>query len=57
VDQILDAAYECLNRHGVLKTTMDDIAKAAGMSRPAVYQYVRNKEDVFRRLAGEGGRR
>jgi TetR/AcrR family transcriptional regulator len=51
VDQILDAAYECLNRHGVQKTTMDDIAKAAGMSRPAVYQYVRNKEDVFRRLA------
>ena len=52
VERILDAAYECLNRHGVRKTTMDDIAKAAGMSRPAVYQYVRNKEDVFRRLAG-----
>jgi AcrR family transcriptional regulator len=30
---------------------MDDIAAAAEMSRPAVYQYVRNKDDAFRRLA------
>jgi TetR/AcrR family transcriptional regulator len=52
VERILDAAYECFTRHGVRKTTMDDIAAAAAMSRPAVYQYVRNKEDVFRRLAG-----
>ncbi len=51
VERILDAAYECFTRHGVRKTTMDDIAGAAGMSRPAVYQYVRNKEDAFRRLA------
>ena len=49
--RILDAAYACFTRHGVRKTTMDDIAAAAGMSRPAVYQYVRNKDDVFRRLA------
>jgi TetR/AcrR family transcriptional regulator len=51
VERILDAAYQCFTRHGVRKTTMDDIAAAAGMSRPAVYQYVRNKEDAFRRLA------
>ncbi len=51
IDRILDAAYECFTRHGVRRTTMDDIAAAAGMSRPAVYQYVRNKDDAFRRLA------
>jgi TetR/AcrR family transcriptional regulator len=51
VDRILDAAYGCFTRHGVRRTTMDDIASAAGMSRPAVYQYVRNKQDAFRRLA------
>jgi TetR/AcrR family transcriptional regulator len=51
VERVLDAAYLCLTQHGVRKTTMDDIAQAAGMSRPAVYQYVRNKEDAFRRLA------
>ena len=49
-DQILDAAYVCFTRHGVQRTTMDDIARAAGMSRAGVYQYVRNKQDAFRRL-------
>lgn len=52
LDRVLDAAYACFTRHGVRRTTMDDIAVAAGMSRPAVYQYVRNKEDAFRRLTG-----
>lgn len=52
VEQILDAAYVCFTRHGVKRTTMDDIARQAGMSRGAVYQYVNNKEDAFRRLAG-----
>lgn len=51
LEQILDAAYTCFTRHGVRRTTMDDIAREAGMSRPGVYQYVRNKEDAFRRLA------
>ena len=51
LDQILDAAYASFTRHGVKRTTMDDIASAAGMSRPAVYQYVRGKDDAFRRLA------
>ena len=50
IDRILDAAYTCFARHGVRRTTMDDIAAAADMSRPAVYQYVRNKEDAFRQL-------
>ncbi|PWR10586.1 TetR family transcriptional regulator [Micromonospora sicca] len=51
LEKILAAAYECFTRHGVRRTTMDDIAAAAGMSRPAVYQYVRNKDDAYRRLA------
>ncbi len=51
IEAILDAAYTCFTRHGVRRTTMDDIAREADMSRPAVYQYVRNKEDAFRRLA------
>ena len=51
LETVLDAAQGCLRRHGVRKTTMEDIARAAGMSRPAVYQYVRNRDDAFRRLA------
>jgi TetR/AcrR family transcriptional regulator len=53
IDRILEAAYVSFTRHGIRRTTMDDIAAAAGMSRPAVYQYVRNKDDAFRRLANQ----
>jgi AcrR family transcriptional regulator len=49
--EVLDATYVCLTRYGVRRTTVEDIAAAAGMSRTAVYQYVRSKDDAFRRLA------
>lgn len=49
--EVLDATYVCLTRYGVRRTTVQDIAAAAGMSRSAVYQYVRSKDDAFRRLA------
>ncbi|MCX4992909.1 MULTISPECIES: TetR/AcrR family transcriptional regulator [unclassified Streptomyces] len=52
LDEVLDAAYACLTRYGVRRTTMDDIASAMGVSRSAVYQYVHGKDDAFRRLAG-----
>ncbi|MET9734646.1 TetR/AcrR family transcriptional regulator [Streptomyces sp. NPDC006458] len=51
LDEVLDAAYDCLTRYGVRRTTMDDIAATMGVSRSAVYQYVRGKDDAFRRLA------
>lgn len=50
LERILDAAYVSFARHGVRRTTMDDIAVAAEMSRAAVYQHVQNKDDAFRRL-------
>lgn len=52
LEEVLDAAYDCLTRYGVRRTTMDDIATSMGVSRSAVYQYVRGKDDAFRRLAG-----
>ncbi|GAB3497164.1 TetR/AcrR family transcriptional regulator [Nocardiopsis coralliicola] len=48
---ILDGAYACLSAYGVRRTTMDDIAEAVGLSRSALYSYVRSKDDAFRRLA------
>ena len=51
LDRILDATYACFTRHGIRRTTMEDIAARAEMSRPAVYQYVSNKNDAFLRLA------
>ena len=41
------AAIAQFSEHGFASTSMADIANAAGMSRPALYQYFRNKRDIF----------
>lgn len=48
---ILNAAFGAFAAYGHRKTSMDDIARAAGMSRPALYLHYRNKHDIFRSLA------
>ena len=45
---VLKAALEVFTSYGYRRTTMDDIARAAGMSRPALYTHFRNKEAIFR---------
>lgn len=47
---ILAAAFRAFAAYGYRRTTMDDIASAAGLSRTALYQHFRNKEDIFLRL-------
>ena len=39
------------SRYGFSRTKMDDIAKAAGIARTALYRIYRNKEHIFRDLA------
>ncbi|MGA1748149.1 MAG: TetR/AcrR family transcriptional regulator [Ilumatobacteraceae bacterium] len=41
------AAIDQFSARGFAATSMADIADAAGMSRPALYQYFRNKRDIF----------
>ncbi len=48
---VLDAALGVFSAYGYARTTMADLAKAAGMSRPALYLLFANKEAVFRALA------
>jgi AcrR family transcriptional regulator len=48
---ILDAAFQAFATYGYRRTSMDDIARGAGMSRSALYLHFRNKEDLFRSLA------
>ncbi|WP_082181822.1 TetR/AcrR family transcriptional regulator [Aestuariivita boseongensis] len=48
---ILQAAWQVFAAYGYRKTSMDDIARAAGMSRPAVYLHFKGKEEIFRSLA------
>lgn len=45
--RILNAALSVFAMYGYKRTSMEDIAKAAGMSRAAVYQNFRNKEDIL----------
>jgi len=45
---ILQAAFQTFFHYGVKRATMDDIARAAGMSRPALYLVYKNKTDIFR---------
>ncbi|MBD9725552.1 helix-turn-helix domain containing protein [Streptomyces caniscabiei] len=48
VGRILDAALTVFSQYGYAKTTMQDIARAAGMSRAALYLHFSTKEDLFR---------
>jgi AcrR family transcriptional regulator len=48
---LLDAAFAAFATYGYRRTTMDDIAKLAHISRTALYLHWRNKEDIFRSLA------
>ncbi|MFB4373722.1 helix-turn-helix domain-containing protein [Agrobacterium sp. CR_3] len=49
-EQILRAAESVFVRYGFARTTMGDIAKAAGMSRPALYIQFQDKEAIFSRV-------
>lgn len=44
---ILDAALSCFIQFGYAKTSLDDIARRARLSRPLLYRKYRNKEDIF----------
>ncbi|BCP53663.1 hypothetical protein K32_22800 [Kaistia sp. 32K] len=45
--QIAQAASEVFIRYGLARTTMSDIAAAAGISRPTLYASFLQKRDVF----------
>ncbi len=46
---VLDAASAVFARHGFRKTSMDEVARAAGVSRQGLYLQFANKEELFRK--------
>jgi AcrR family transcriptional regulator len=44
---IIEAARHCFLKFGYGKTSLDDIAKQANLSRPLIYRKFKNKEEVF----------
>lgn len=51
--RVLEGATKVFLAYGFQRTTMDDIARAAEMSRPALYLVFRNKTDIYRAIAAE----
>jgi TetR/AcrR family transcriptional regulator len=49
-DVILDAALDVFSLHGFRGATIDQIAEAAGMSKPNLLYYFASKEEIHRRL-------
>jgi AcrR family transcriptional regulator len=52
-ERILSAAFARFAHYGFRRTSMEDIAAEAGVSRAALYLQFRNKEEIFRSLAGQ----
>jgi AcrR family transcriptional regulator len=55
-DRILAAAERCIERHGIRKTTMQDVASEVGMSRPGVYRYFADRDDLLIELISRHAR-
>jgi AcrR family transcriptional regulator len=55
--QILDVACGVFADRGFHATAMDDIAAAAGVTKPVLYQHFPSKRALFIELLGELGRR
>jgi AcrR family transcriptional regulator len=46
-EQLIDAAEACFQRFGVSKTTVEDVAAAAEVSRATVYRYFEDRDELI----------
>ncbi len=49
-EQLIDIAAQLFDKKGYAQTGINDIAKALGLGRSAVYHYFRNKEEILAAL-------
>lgn len=50
IEQIADAALRCFARYGFKRSSMDDIAREAGLAKATIYLHFKGKDDVFRAM-------
>jgi AcrR family transcriptional regulator len=50
IEQVADAALRLFARYGYKRTSMDDIAKEAGLAKATLYLHFKGKDDVFRAM-------
>ena len=55
--QILDVAIDVFGRSGYFGASMNDIAEAAGVTKPVLYQHFDSKSDLYSALLEEVGNR
>jgi len=52
-DRVLEAAYACVARFGMGKTTIDDVVKESGVSRASIYRlFPGGKDQLLRETVG-----
>jgi AcrR family transcriptional regulator len=56
-EQILDVAVQVFARNGFHGTSMNDVADAAGVTKPVLYQHFDSKQDLYLALLAEVGNR
>jgi AcrR family transcriptional regulator len=56
-EQILDVAVQVFARNGFHGTSMNDVADAAGVTKPVLYQHFDSKQALYLALIDEVGRR
>lgn len=49
-------AQNIFSKHGLLKTTVDEIAKAARMGKASLYHYFQSKEEIFKEVVEKENR-
>lgn len=56
-EQILDVSVQVFAHHGFHSTSMNDVAEAAGVTKPVLYQHFNSKQDLYLALLDEAGNR
>jgi AcrR family transcriptional regulator len=51
-ERLLAAAESCYGHFGLAKTTVEDVAQAAGVSRATVYRHVKNRDELLLAVIG-----
>lgn len=56
-ERVVRAAYKCFERNGIDRTSIEDIAREAGVTRPTVYRYFRGKVQIVDLISAEESRK
>jgi AcrR family transcriptional regulator len=52
--RIIDAAANCIDKHGVAKTTLSDVAQELGVTRQTVYRHLGSINEIVSQVAAQG---